>query len=287
MSFCSDIKKELEIKIPQARHCQLAELAGLYFFGGSYEKDTLFESENELVARKGFTLLKKTFNMKQDCLTSEEVDTVISVLSSDLIAQKACCKRAYLRGAFLGAGTVTNPEKSYHFEIMCPDEKRAHEIAEYFAAFEVEMKVVKRAKKYAVYIKDGSQIADALNVCEAHVAMMEYENARILKDMRNSVNRKVNCETANIGKTVTASVKQIDSIKMLMGTSSYKELPDKVRQMAELRIKYPNASLTELGELSDPPIGKSGVNHRLRKLNEAATLLKEENYDKERDNNPS
>lgn len=294
MSFSGDIKLELNKRISPSRHCQLAELAGLYIFCGKIEHSEdntkarfVFSTENEQVLRKAFTLLKKTFNMIQDWTNVEEIDDIVKALTSDFVTERLCCKRAFLRGAFLSCGTVSNPEKSYHMEIMCPDESWAHELVEIFASFDIEVKILQRAKNYTIYIKDGSQIADALSVMEAGVAMMEYENARILKDMRNSVNRKVNCETANINKTVAASMKQVEEIRELMGTKLFMELPANVQRMAQLRIEYPDATLKELGELSDPPIGKSGVNHRLRKLSVAAMQLKEENYDKKGNNNPS
>ncbi len=141
-------------------------------------------------------------------------------------------------------------------------------------SFDIKAGTIIRKNHPVVYIKEGSMIVEALNVMEAHVALMDFENSRILKEMRNSLNRRVNCETANIGKTVTAAVKQTEDIKAVMGTPRYRSLPDGIKQIAELRLKYPDASLKELGQMCDPPIGKSGVNHRLRKL--AAFVEKEE-----------
>ena len=126
-----------------------------------------------------------------------------------------------------------------------------------------------------VYLKEGSQIVDLLNVMEAPVALMEMENIRILKEMRNSVNRKVNCETANINKTVSAAMKQVNDIRYIQDTIGLKELPEGLQEIAELRLEYPNETLKELGDLLQVPLGKSGVNHRLRKLSEIAEHLKE------------
>ena len=138
-------------------------------------------------------------------------------------------------------------------------------------SFDIPAKEIVRKNHEVVYLKEGSLIVEALNVMEAHVALMEFENSRILKDMRNSLNRRVNCETANIGKTVTAAVRQAEDIRTVMGMPGYKSLPAGIKQIAQLRLQYPDASLKELGELCDPPIGKSGVNHRLRKLSEMAS----------------
>lgn len=300
MSFSSQIKSELEKQIASSRHCQLAELSALYKFCSKEEatnSDVLvFSSENELAIRKCFTLLKKTYNMYKEFSWDDEIyekkgslyrlilddkeenEAILNAVTSSAVTMKACCKRAYIRGAFLAAGSLSNPEKSYHLEFVCQDEEQAQDIIEMLAAFDVEGKTVVRKKYIVVYVKDGTQIVDVLNIMGAHVAMMDFENTRILKEVRNSVNRKINCEMANIGKTISAAQKQIEDINMLMGTSEYKKLSKSLRDMAELRVKYPEATLKELGELADPPLGKSGVNHRLRKLSELSEAIKEENY---------
>ena len=144
------------------------------------------------------------------------------------------------------------------------------------AAFEVEAKTVLRKRYHVVYIKEGSQIVDILNVMEAPVALMELENIRILKEMRGSVNRQVNCETANINKTVSAAVKQMEDIIYIRDKAGLDSLPDNLREIAELRLARPEATLKELGEALDPPVGKSGVNHRLRKLGNMAEVLRQE-----------
>ena len=294
MSFSGEVREELFKHISSSRHCQLAELAALFSFSsGRLNRIRLlelrnagsicFETENELVARKCFTLLKKTFNIygcvRQEeeipkkgsnfCLEindQDEMRMVIEALTNEVLLQKSCCMRAYLRGAFLAAGSVSDPNKSYHFEIVCNDEEQAEALKDILANFDIEAKDILRKNHNVIYIKEGSLIVEALNVMEAHVALMDFENSRILKDMRNSLNRRVNCEAANITKTVNAAVKQSEDIKKVMEMPEYKTLPQGVKQIAELRLQYPDASLKELGELSDPPIGKSGVNHRLRKL---------------------
>ena len=172
---------------------------------------------------------------------------------------------------------MSNPAKGYHLEIVCMSGKKAEQLQSVMHAFEIEAKVVIRKKSHVVYLKEGAQIVDLLNVMEAPV-----ENVRILKDMRNTVNRKVNCETANIHKTVSAAVKQVEDITYIKNTVGLDELPEGLEEIAKIRLQYPEATLKELGDLLTVPLGKSGVNHRLRKLSNMAEKLrenKEENYD--------
>ena len=169
---------------------------------------------------------------------------------------------------------MSDPEKSYHFEIVCTSEQKARQLREICNTFEVETKIVKRKKSYVVYLKEGAQIVDMLNIMEAHVALMNLENVRILKEMRNSVNRQVNCETANINKTVSAAVKQVEDINYIKAIRGLGSLPDTLKEIALLRLEYPQAALKELGAMLQPPVGKSGVNHRLRKLCELAEDLR-------------
>ena len=146
-----------------------------------------------------------------------EIRENLSVIRN-VVTQQACCRRAFIRGAFLAAGSVSDPEKFYHFEIVCATEAKAEQLREIMSTFDLDAKIVKRKKYYVVYIKEGSQIVDVLNVMEAPVSLMELENIRILKEMRNSVNRQVNCETANINKTVSAAVKQLEDIEYIRDT---------------------------------------------------------------------
>ena len=176
---------------------------------------------------------------------------------------------------------MSDPNKSYHFEIVCSSEAKARQIQELIGSFDMDAKIVCRKRYFVVYLKEGAQIVDLLNVMEAHVALMDLENVRILKEMRNSVNRKVNCETANIHKTVSAAVKQTEDIRYLKAAGGFSDLSEELLETADLRLENPEASLKELGLMHNPPIGKSGVNHRLRKLSNLAETLrgsKEEHY---------
>ena len=314
MSFSSKVKDELSRQVNPARHCQIAEIAAILSLCGKIkisDQDHFsieIHTENVAVSRKYITLLKKTFNIGTDVsirrgaylkrnrtyiVAVREHEDAIRVLQAakllneygevsenlsvvrNVVVQNTCCRRAFIRGAFLASGSISDPEKFYHFEIACVAEPKAEQLRELIATFDIEAKIVRRKKYYVVYIKEGSQIVDILNVMEAPVALMELENIRILKEMRNSVNRQVNCETANINKTVSAAVKQMDDIRYIQAVIGLDGLPDNLREMALVRLERPDATLKELGEALNPPVGKSGVNHRLRKLGILADDLRE------------
>ena len=315
MSFSSSVKDELSRQMPGARHCQIAETAAILSLCGRVKISASdhfwieIHTENVAVARKYFTLLKKTFNIRTDVsirsginpgrsrtyiVAVREHEEALKVLQAvklinypppppedlslirNVVLQNACCRRAFIRGAFLAAGSISAPEKFYHFEIVCPTEPKAEQLKNIIATFDIEAKIVPRKKYYVVYIKEGSQIVDILNVMEAPVSLMELENIRIVKEMRGSVNRQVNCETANINKTVSAAVKQIEDIRFIQSVAGLSGLPESLQEMARIRLERPEATLKELGEALEPPVGKSGVNHRLRKLSLVAEELRQQ-----------
>jgi len=314
MSFSSKVKEELSKDCNSPRHCCIAETAAIISMCGKVifdEKDRVrieIHTENVTVARKYFTLLKKTYNINTDIsirhnaslnknrsyiLSVNDDETARKILmtcrlmkpfgvieedfsiSDSLIIQRECCKRAFIRGAFLAAGSVSDPVKTYHFEIVCLSEAKAKQLQMIMETFNINARVIKRRKYFVVYVKDSSQVVDLLNIMGAYNALMDMENVRIVKDMRNNVNRKVNCETANINKTVSAAVKQIEDIRFIQMSSAFDELPESLQEMAELRVRYPEATLAELGQLLDTPVGKSGVNHRLKKISLFADELRE------------
>ena len=277
MSFSSEVKTELAKHLGKSRHCQIAELAALIAFEG---RIPVAESENRLLMQKYQLLLAELFHI-EEIHTEEEARSVFSTVKmyndatgeaepedtvKGLLIQQSCCKRAYIRGAFLAGGSISDPNKSYHFEIVCRSIPQAEQLRDVINSFDMDAKIVARKKYQVVYLKEGSQIVDILNIMEAHVALMNLENVRILKEMRNSVNRKVNCETANISKTVNAAVKQ----------AGLSYLPENLKEMALLRLEYPDAPLAELGTYLNPPVGKSGVNHRLRRISEMADSLRQQ-----------
>ena len=338
MSFSMDVKEELSHQLSSARHCRLAELTAILssegrIVGVAPNYQLRLQTENLVVARKYFTLIKKTFNINIDVSVktnsnandnrnytlaihkpeyvdkilhatklhfdetfngekASEVDKtlteknrkVLNEVTDPLITQNSCCKRAYIRGAFLSSGSMSDPKKAYHLEIVSPTNDKAIQIRDMIQAFSIDAKIVIRKKSYVVYIKEGSQIVDLLNVMEAHVALMDLENVRILKEMRNSINRQVNCEAANISKTVAAASKQIDDIIFIRDNVGFSDLADGLEDIARLRVEYPEASLKELGAMLTPTIGKSGVNHRLRKLSMIADQLREHKEENSHDN---
>ena len=187
--------------------------------------------------------------------------------------KKDCCARAFLRGAFLAAGTVSDPAKSYHLEIVTKSREEALALKESMAHFGIEGHIHERKLSFVVYVKDGSHIAAMLGVMGAHACLMDFENARILNEMRGSVNRQVNCETANIKRTVNTAVRQMEAIHKIESTMGLASLPPTLQETARVRLANPESSLSQLGEYMHPAVGKSGVNHRLRRIIEIAEGL--------------
>ena len=311
MSFSSEVKEELSEQIASGRHCRLAETAAILSLCGKIvitENDRYcvkIQTENLAVARKYFTLLRKTFNIRAEvsvrksrevrfysvivskdpearrllgetCLLDEDgnVSECMSPMHHRLLRQN-CCRRAFIRGAFLAVGSVSDPKKSYHFEIVCTAPEKARQLQELLASYDVDAKVVLRKRHYVVYIKEGSQIVELLGLMGAHISLMQLENVRIVKEMRNSVIRKVNCETANLNKTVSAAVRQAEDIRYIQEKIGLDKLPMDLEETARLRLEHTEASLKELGDMLSPKVGKSGVNHRLRKLSQIADDLRE------------
>lgn len=313
MSFSIKVKNELANHISNATHCRIAELAALISMCGSVIIDEnnnykiRIKTETQPTAETIKKLLWKTFKVDVDISTRENAYSKVGrtytllvgdhqqalkilqatklinenneigenfSITNNIVIMKDCCKRAFIRGAFMAAGSISDPNKSYHFEIKCNSEKKAKQLIELLENYNIDGKMVARKGGYVVYIKEGEGIVDVLNVMEAHVSLMEMENVRILKGMSNYYNRQVNCETANIKKTVATSVRQIDDIDFIIQNKGIDYLPEKLQDIAWVRKENPDASLQELGEMLDPPLGKSGVNHRLRKICQIAQELR-------------
>ena len=289
MSFSSNVKEELEKVIPNSRHCQVAELAAMIHFGckirlsNGYPEEITIVSENSSVSRKYFTLLKKTFMING---ITEKVLQAVKILDESghlhslseeinpVLLKNSCCRRAFLRGAFFFFCYMSDPNTGYHLEFVCEYAAWAEQIRQVVASFDIEARIIRRKKYYVVYLKEGAGIVDLLNVIGAHRCLMELENLRVEKEVRNSINRQVNCEAANITKTVNAANKQIQDIELLQKHYGLSNLPENLRQMAKIRLEHPESSLQELGGYLNPPVGKSGVNHRLRKLSEIAEKIR-------------
>ena len=302
MTFSSEVKDELIRVTPDVRHCKLAEILAIVYFIGTVslaetnEMSLRITTEHSGLARKYFTLVKKTFNINTDVVISNsalikhkhlysvsiiddtgarEVLKAVKLfknqepvdglsLGSNSVLINSCCKKAFLRGAFLSAG-----------EIVCNTMEDALFMKELMGDLSLCPKITTRKKSYVVYVKDSEQISLALGLMEATTSLMKFENIRILKGMRNDVNRKVNCEAANINKTVLASLSQLEDIQLIKDKMGLDKLTSNLEAVANARLKAPLASLDELGKMIEPQLTKSGVNHRLRKLSSIADKLRE------------
>lgn len=307
MSFASQTKKELT-GLNATPCCQKAELAAMIKMNGTLmlsQKRLNLDviTENAAIARRIYTLLKELFGISGEVLVrkkmqlkknniyivriqgrAEEVLEELGLMTGSFLLAKevapeiianSCCKRSYLRGAFLAGGSVNHPESpSYHLEIFCSDRDHAEALVDLINQFDLNARFIERKKGYVIYIKEGEKITEFLNIIGAHSALFFFEDVRIMKDMRNSVNRLVNCETANLNKTVSASMKQIENIRLIESQIGLQQLPKKLREVAELRLRHPDMNLSELGEMiPGGAVSKSGINHRLRKINEIALKL--------------
>ena len=286
MSFSLKVKEELKSVYGKARHCQIAELAAIVHFAGKTRNELCkidIPVENDYASGKAFTLLQKTFTMDavgKSAISAIKLKTdergmyMLKEPADSILLRNPCCRRAFLRGAFLSVGSVSNPQRGYHLELVCEDEGQAEQLIEVMGSFGIEAHRTVRKKYTVVYIKEGEAIVNLLNIMGAHASLMDLENMRILKEISNDVNRRVNCETANITKTVNAASRQLEDIIYIRDNYGLGYLPERLREIAEIRLENPDATLKELGEMLEPQVGKSGVNHRLRKLSELADELR-------------
>ena len=283
MSFSSEIKEELsKVNNLKDKESLKLELLG-YFLTQDLEsnKDSIeFLTENEYNVER---LLKILFNLginyesetygrffKINIKLNEITDEILGLICNE----KANNYRAIVKGAFLATGSVNNPENKYHLEILFLNKKNSEYIVNICRENNVILKSLESKGKFILYIKEGEEISKFLALIGANKAVMKFEDIRVNRDMKNHVNRLVNCETANLSKTINASVNQINDIKLIQDLKKFDELSEELKQIANLRLEYPEASLKELGEYLEPPLGKSGVNHRLKKIHEFAEELK-------------
>jgi hypothetical protein len=264
-------------------------MAGMLTVAG-YEGEVIrLQSDNENLQRKFFTLLVKAFNINKGLLPGEEGDEPVKhmiledadkvqavrlAVSHPMLLSRECCRRSYLRGAFLAGGSISDPEKYYHFEIVCGNAAAAENVCGIMGCLGLEAKTVMRKNTWVVYLKDGEQIVQTIGEMGAVNSLMRLENVRIVRDLRGKINRQVNCETANLNRTAVTAARQTDDIRYIAEHSGFGKLAPPLRQMAEVRLRFPEASLKELGDMLEPRLGKSGVNHRLRKLSEIAEELR-------------
>ncbi len=312
MSFSAEAKNELARIVSEDESCSITELAAIVRLAGSiqiagYRKLNLkITTELNSIARKVFKILKYNFNINTTISVNKNQmlkrnSSYVLMVTSEMGAEDLLKKlgilepgegfytvnkvprhllknneniRAFIRGAFLGGGSISDPGKTYHMEFVTNNEDFAESLKDLINELGFNCKVVSRKNNYVVYLKESEQISDLLSIIGAHSALLSLQNTKVVKAMRNNVNRIVNCETANLSKTVNAAVRQIENIRFIQDTVGINSLPDNLQEIASIRLEYEDMTLKELGEMLDPPISKSGVNHRLRKLEEIAEDMK-------------
>ena len=312
MSFASETKKEL-VQLESSECCARAELSALIRMNGviSLSNKGLmldFATENAAIARRTLQLIKLLFNTEVELLSrkkmklkknnvyiirikrhAREIATELHIMSESVgfvmgvpsgLIEYDCCKRAYMRGAFLAGGSVNNPEtSSYHLEIFTLDEQHAKGVRDLLNTFDLNARVIPRKKGYITYIKEAEKISDFLRVIEAFNAVLNFEDVRIVRDIRNSENRLNNCEIANETKTISAAQRQISNIELLDESYGIHTLPERLREVITLRLEFPEENLSYLAQISTErglKLTKSGINHRMRKISEMAEEIRVE-----------
>ncbi|MFA9423830.1 MAG: DNA-binding protein WhiA [Sedimentibacter sp.] len=311
MTFSSKIKDELsrteinDIQTAKAEISALVRTMGYISLKGFNNMGIEFSTENAAVARRIFKLLKIAYDIstqvsveksnrlkkhnnyiikiddklaKDFLLNTRIAKGDFSIMTFDYsvpddLIKNDLSKRAYIKGSFMGCGSISDPEKSYHAEFVSSKEEQSTGICKLLEKYGIVGKTIYRKNYYVTYIKESEQISDLLALMGAHKSLLDFENVRAIKETRNQINRVINCETANLDKIVDTSMRQINSIKILKKHKAIDKLPDHLRELAYLRMKRKDASLKELGQMLNPPLGKSGVNHRLRKIEEIAKEL--------------
>ncbi len=313
MSFASLVKDDLARIQSQKKCCRLAEFAALLrmngniHIGANQAISLSLVTEHAATARKIFSLAKELFDVDVEIVVYRkrrlkknqvfslqippqpqirEVLKWMGMMGEDEIWQqdfpgdmkkdilaKPCCRRAYLRGSFLGGGSINKPEGAYHLEIRCNNGKQALLLQQLMKKLNISAKIMQRKNMTIIYLKESDQIADFLILIGSHRSLLEFENVRIIKDMRNQVNRLVNCENANLNKTVLASSNQVEDIQLIEKCLGLNRLPPSLKEVALLRLSYPDSSLSELAHEID--LGRSGISHRLRRLAEIADEIRD------------
>ncbi|MDB8850478.1 DNA-binding protein WhiA [Peptostreptococcus anaerobius] len=314
MSFSTDAKSELtrikneDFRLDRAELSAIVRMSGSIQLAGNMQLSLKITTELNAIARKVFKILKDSYNINTSITVNKNqmlkktnsyvltitpemgggkllvdlgiIDNERTFFPKNEISSRIVSEPdeayAYLRGAFLGGGSINDPEKNYHMEFVSNSEDYAFELSDMINSMGFSSKIVTRKNYYVVYLKESEQISDLLTFIGAHKAMLSLQNIKIMKEMRNNVNRIVNCETANLSKTVDAAVKQVENILIIQKTIGIKKLPDNLQEIALLRLENEDISLKELGEMLNPPLGKSGVNHRFKKIEKIADRYRDQ-----------
>jgi DNA-binding protein WhiA len=300
MSFSSDTKAELCRQAPNRRCCALAEAYGVLLYGNLFTRNEIrIVTGSDEFSERLPKLFKRAFNLGFDAVPAahNKGKTTLSITDPQAleeifaafgfertsfvvhhinlsVLEEPCCKASFLRGAFLAGGSISDPSKSYHLELVTPHYNVSREIFSILLELGFSPKDAARAGNQVIYFKQSEAIEDFLTLMGAPIAAMEIMSAKIEKDMRNTVNRRVNCDSANADKIVSASREQLEAIRRIDRDKGLSELPEKLRETALLRIANPESSIAELAQLAMPPVSKSCMSHRLRKLTEAGSDIK-------------
>jgi len=294
MSFSYNAKAELCRLTPESNCCAIAECYGMLLFGNTFNmREIRIVTGNKVLGKRIVDMFLAAFKTSFDIMPDEEETGKQAYIISDPgkisrifeiygfskenvlahhvnlgVLESDCCIKSFIRGAFLTGGAVTDPAKSYHLELVTDHYNVSRQTYSLFLEMGFTPKETSRSGNYIIYFKQSAAIEDFLTFIGAPIHAMELMSAKIEKDVRNTVNRKVNCDTANVTKTVDASAAQIEIIESIKAKGTYEALPDKLKQAAELRVEFPELSIKELAEVSKPPVTKSCMNHRMRKLAE-------------------
>lgn len=309
MSFSSDIKEELSRTVNHEKCCQMAELTGFLITNCNIVKEnnefTLrMSTENATAVRRVYNYFKNIYDITPITNVEKEktfkdslfqlkiidkdalekifknsyinIDVKLQIVIDDKskIEEKDCCKRSFLRGVFIGAGSITNPNNRYHLEIVANNNENGIFINEVINELGINSKVIKRKKDYVIYLKGAEDISTFLALIGSNKGTLEFEETRVIKDMRNRINRLNNFENANFEKTVDAGLGQIDDIDVIKKNRKFEKLPDGLKQLARLRMSYKDATLEELGNMLEPKLSRAGVSHRFKKIKEIANELR-------------
>jgi cell division protein WhiA len=304
VSFSNDVKNEVARVEGEIGCCEKAELFGLLRMSGSVSLKGKgvgihFTTENAALARRVLQLLKGNFSVQTEVVITRsrrlkknnkyQVQVMPSAEASKALSElqllalpevgrikllgRPCCRKAFLRGIFLAGGSVSKPVSDYHLELVTDNEDLARLIQKIMHGFSLPAKMTDRKNDYIVYLKEGNAITVFLSVIGAHNSLLQFENIRIVKEMRNNVNRLVNCETANLSKIVQAAVRQIACIKYIDKTCGLQSLSPLLKEAVDLRLAHPESSVAELAAMASGSIGKSGFNHRLKKIEHLALKM--------------
>ena len=304
MSFTGEIRDELARVEPECEDCRMAELSALIRIDGRLSAGYRLEmtTETASVARRIVALIHDVFALKTETTTRrsdlhrsynylitvpvqiglEDALRQLGIISdrglefgiSPGLLKKPCCRAAYLRGAFLGGGFIADPRGDFHFELTTGHEELAQGLVGVMADLGITAKASQRRGSYVVYLKGANPITEFLGLTGAHRGVLAMENVRVTKSVRNDVNRRINAEMANQAKSVDAAMEQVRSIQRLIDERGLESLPPALRDLAVLRLAHPGVSLRELGELADPPLSKSAVYHRIRRIEALANDVK-------------